>query len=93
MVEQECGSTRDPPYPASIDMGLLIKHGVSPDAADDTEHAPHRPNVYVTDVPRAKVSCPSDGTHIRPIHRKESASIDIGLLIKHGVSPDAADDA
>ena len=36
----------------SIDMGLHIEHGVSPDAADDTGDAPHRPNVYVTDVPR-----------------------------------------
>ena len=36
----------------SIDMGPLIEHGVSPDAADDTGDAPHRPNVYVTDVPR-----------------------------------------
>ena len=34
-------------------MGLLIEHGVSPDAADDTGDAPHRPNVCVTDVPRA----------------------------------------
>ena len=33
-------------------MGLLIEHGVSPDAAGDTGDAPHRPNVYVTDVPR-----------------------------------------
>ena len=33
----------------SIDMGL---HGVSLDAADDTGDAPHRPDVYVTDVPR-----------------------------------------
>ena len=37
---------------ASIDMGLLIGNGVSPDAADDTGDAPHRPNVYVIDVPR-----------------------------------------
>ena len=33
-------------------MGLLIGNGVSSDAADDTGDAPHRPNVYVTDVPR-----------------------------------------
>ena len=32
-------------------MGLLIGNGVSLYAADNTEHAPHRPNVYVTDVP------------------------------------------
>ncbi len=51
MVEQECGPTRDPPQPASIDMRLLIGNGVSPDAADDTGDARHRPNVYVTDVP------------------------------------------
>ena len=36
----------------SIDMGLLIGNGVSPDAADDTGDAPHRPNTYVTGVPR-----------------------------------------
>ena len=35
-----------------IDIGLLIEHGVSPDAADDTGDEPHRPNVYVTDVLR-----------------------------------------
>ncbi len=52
VVEQECGPMRGPPQPASIDMGLLIGNGVSPDAADDTGDAPHRPNVYVTDVPR-----------------------------------------
>jgi hypothetical protein len=40
---------RGPPLPVSIDMGLLIGNGVS---ADDTGDAPHRPNVYVTDVPR-----------------------------------------
>ncbi len=39
VVELECGPTRDPPQPASIDMGLLIEHGVSPDAADDTGDA------------------------------------------------------
>ncbi len=52
MVELECGPTREPPQPASIDMGLLIEHGVSPDAADDTGDAQFRPNVYVTHVPR-----------------------------------------
>ncbi len=36
----------------SIDMGLLIRNGVSLDAADDTGNAPYRPNVYVNDVPR-----------------------------------------
>ena len=50
MVEQECGPTRDPPQPASIDMGLNVDNGVSPpDAADNTGD---RPNVYVIDVPR-----------------------------------------
>ena len=38
--------------PKSIDMGLLIGNGVSPDAADDTGNAPYRPKVYVNDVPR-----------------------------------------
>ena len=38
--------------PKSIDMGLLIRNGVSLDAADDTGNAPYRPNVYVNDVPR-----------------------------------------
>ena len=34
-------------------MGLLIGNGVSPDAADDTGDAPHRPNVYaIEDGPR-----------------------------------------
>jgi hypothetical protein len=28
------------------------RNGVSPDAADDMGDAPHRLNVYVTDVPR-----------------------------------------
>jgi hypothetical protein len=52
VVVQECGPTRDPPQPASIDMGLHVGNSVSPDAADDTGDAPNRPNVYVTDVPR-----------------------------------------
>ena len=51
MVEQECGPTRDPPQPVSIDIGLHVGNGVSPDAADDTEDAPHRPNAYVTGIP------------------------------------------
>ena len=38
--------------PKSIDMGLLIGNGVSPDPADDTGDASYRPNVYVNDVPR-----------------------------------------
>ena len=42
----------------STDMGLLIEHGVSPDAADDKGDAPHRPNVYVTNVPRADSVAP-----------------------------------
>ena len=33
-------------------MGLHIGNGVSLYAADDTEDVPHRPNAYVTDVPR-----------------------------------------
>ena len=52
VVEQECGPTRDPPQPVSIDMGLHVGNGVSPDAADDMGDAPYRPNVYVTDVQR-----------------------------------------
>ena len=58
VVEQEFGPKRDPPQPASIDMGLLIEHGVSPDAADDKGAAPHRPNVYITNVPRANSVAP-----------------------------------
>ena len=42
----------------SIDIGLLLGNGVSPDAADDTGDAPHRPNVYVTDVPREESVAP-----------------------------------
>ena len=52
VVKQECGSMRDPPQPASIDMGLHFGNGVSPDVDDDTGDALHRPNAYVTDVPR-----------------------------------------
>ncbi len=40
VVEQECGPTRDPPQPVSIDIGLHVGNGVSPDAADDTGDAP-----------------------------------------------------
>ena len=36
----------------SSDSGLHVVNGVSPDAADDMGDAPHRLNVYVTDVPR-----------------------------------------
>jgi hypothetical protein len=50
--EQECGPTRDPPQPVSIDIGLHVGNGVSPDAADDTGDAPHRPNAYVIGIPR-----------------------------------------
>ena len=51
MVEQECGSTRDPPQPASIDMGLNVGNEVSlMHVADDTGDAPHRPKVHMTDV-------------------------------------------
>ena len=42
----------------SINMGLLIGNGVSPDATDDTGNAPHRPNVFVTDVPRDDSGAP-----------------------------------
>ena len=49
--EQECGPTRDPPQPASIDMGPSIGNDGGPNAADDMKDVPHHPNVYVTDVP------------------------------------------
>ena len=53
MVEQECGPTRDPPQPASINMGLNVGNEVSlRHVADDTGDVPHRPNVPTTDVPR-----------------------------------------
>ena len=52
VVERERGPTRESPQPVSIDMGLLIGNGVSPDAANDTGDAPHRQNAYVTGVPR-----------------------------------------
>ncbi len=53
MVEQEWGPTRDPPQPASIDMGLNVGNEVSlRHVADDTGDVPNRLNVYVTDVPR-----------------------------------------
>ena len=44
--------------PASIDMGLLIRDGVSLDAADDAGNAPYRPNAYVNDVPRDDSEAP-----------------------------------
>ena len=43
---------------ASTDKGPCIGNGVGPDAADDTADTPHRPNVYVTDVPRADSVAP-----------------------------------
>ena len=53
VVEQECGPTRDPPQPASIDMGLHIgNEGSLMYAADDAGDVPHRPNVHMTDLPR-----------------------------------------
>jgi hypothetical protein len=52
VVEQECSPMRDPPQPASIDMGLHAETVSARDAADDTGDTPHRPNVYVTDDPR-----------------------------------------
>ena len=52
VVERECGPTRDPPRPVSIDMGPHICNGGGPDAADDTEEEPHRLGVYGTDAPR-----------------------------------------
>ena len=55
VVEQERGPTRDPPQPASIDLGLNIGNDVSlMHVADDTGDVPHRPNVPTTDVPRGK---------------------------------------
>ena len=51
VVERERGPTQEPPQPVSIDMGLHVGNGVSPDAAD-TGDAPHRQNAYVTGVPR-----------------------------------------
>ena len=51
VVEQERGPTRDPPQPASIDMGLNVGNEVSlMHVADDTGDAPHRPKVHMTDV-------------------------------------------
>ena len=52
VVEQECVPTRDPPQPASIDMGPHTRNGFGPNAADDTGDVPHRQNIYVKDVPR-----------------------------------------
>ena len=66
MVEQECGPTRDPPQPASIDMGLHIGNGVSLDAADDAGDVPHRRNVRVSDVPCDGRTAPERGTYSRP---------------------------
>ena len=80
--------------PVSIDM----ERCASLDAVDDARDAPHRPNVYVTDVPRVIMWRPSDEMHRRPIHGKDCALPRTtrvnrhGTLIEHGVSPDAADD-
>ena len=52
VAEHERGPTRDPPQPASIDMRLNIGNGFSIDAADGARDVQHRPNVYVTDIPR-----------------------------------------
>jgi hypothetical protein len=53
IAEQEHGPTRDPPQPtSSIDMRLHIGNGFSIDAADGARDVQHRPNVYVTDIPR-----------------------------------------
>jgi hypothetical protein len=38
--------------------GTRIEHGVGPDAANDAGDAPHRPNVYETDVLRADSVAP-----------------------------------
>jgi hypothetical protein len=67
VVEQECGPTRDPSQPASIDMGLNVGNEVSlRHVADDTGDVPHRPNVPTTDIPRevsvAAYSRPSSWT-------------------------------
>ena len=53
VVEQEeFGPTREPPQPASVDLGLHIGNGVRLYAAGDTEDdVPHRLNVYITDNP------------------------------------------
>ena len=73
-------------------MGRLIGNGVSPYAADDTGNAPHRPNVYVTDVPRDDKVAP-DGWNVQsPLYLGQSAPINIGLLIGNGVSSDATND-
>jgi hypothetical protein len=73
-------------------MGLLIGNGVSPDAADDTGNAPHRPNVYVTDVPRDDSGAPEQWNVKSPLYLVLSKSIDMGRLNGNGVSPYAADD-
>ena len=73
------------------------RNGVSPDAADDMGDAPHRPNIYVTDVPRDNSVALEQWNARIVIRCKErtspylgqSKSIDIGLLIGNGVSPDA----
>ena len=45
VVEQESVPTRDPPQPASIDIGLHVGNDVSLlHVADDTGDVPHRPN-------------------------------------------------
>ena len=73
-------------------MGLLIGNGVSPDAADDTGNAPSRPKVYVNDVPRDFCVAAERWDAYSSLSRVQSASIDMGLLIRNGVSLDAADD-
>jgi hypothetical protein len=51
VVVQERGPTRDPPQPASIDMGLNVGNEVSlMHVADDTGDALHRPEVHLTDA-------------------------------------------
>ena len=51
MVVQERGPTRDPPQPASIDMGLNVGKEVSlMHVADDTGDGLHRPEVHLTDA-------------------------------------------
>ena len=77
-------------------MGLLIEHGV---AADDTGDTTHRPNVYLTDVPRDDSVAPERErivvrfTERTALYLGQSASNDMGLRIEHGVAPDAAKDA
>ncbi len=83
---------RDPRQPASIDMGLHVRNGVSLNAADDTGDAPYRPKVYVNDVPRDDSEAPELWNGKSSLYLVQPKSIDMGLLIGNGVSLGAADD-